>query len=118
VRLSDVGGFWAGDFAFDGKGTLWLSNGNRIPASLYKVEKGQPQRMFTAATSIMGFTFTADGDLLYADQRQRIQRIELPGFLTSEAVHAPNIKLMTDVAVFGVRKVTMTPGALPSVFSR
>jgi streptogramin lyase len=118
VRLSDVGGFWAGDFAFDGKGTLWLSNGNRIPASLYKVEKGQLQRMFTAATSIMGFTFTADGDLLYADHRQRIQRIELPGFLTSEAVHAPNIKWMTDVAVFGVRKVTMTPGALPSVFSR
>lgn len=98
VRLRQIGGFWAGDFAFDHKGALWLSNGNRVPAALYKVIKRKPQRMFTASTSIKGFTFTGDGDLLYTDFRQRIQRIELPGFLTSEAVHAPHLKWLTDVS--------------------
>lgn len=109
VRLRDIGGFWAGDFAFDGKGNLWLSNGNRVPAAIYKVEGGKPRRMFTAATSIKGFTFTKNGDLLYADFRQRIQRIEMPGFLTSEAVHAPGIKWLTDVTSFRGRKRLKAP---------
>jgi len=114
VRLSDVSGFWAGNFAFDGEGALWLSNGNQVPAALYKVEKGQPRRVFSAATSINGFTFTAAGDLLYADHRQRIQRIELPGFLTSEAVHAPDFNWVTDVAVAKGGKVTATPAIVPA----
>lgn len=101
VRLHDIGGFWAGDFTFDNNGTLWLSNGNRVPAALYKVENGKPQRVFSAATSIMGMTFTANGDLLYADHGQRVQRIELPGFLASEAMYAPKLIWATDVSVAG-----------------
>lgn len=109
VRLRDIGGFWAGDFAFDGEGVLWLSNGNRVPAALYNVENGRLLRMFSTATSIKGFTFTDKGDLLYADHRQRIQRIEMPGFLTSEAVYAQNIEWLTDVSGVGRRKLIVKP---------
>jgi glucose/arabinose dehydrogenase len=40
IALSDVGGSWAGDFAFGEDGTLYLSSGNRVPASIYKVDEG------------------------------------------------------------------------------
>lgn len=70
VRLSDIGSYWAGDFAFDLQGVLWLSNGNRIPASLYKLVAGHPQRVFTsAAASIVGFVFDRNDSLIYADMR-------------------------------------------------
>ena len=88
MRLSNVDGFWAGDFAFDPLGSLWPSRGNRAPASLYHVKEGRPQRRFTAPGSISGFTFTNEGDLLFADWAQRVQRVELPGFHVSEAVYA------------------------------
>jgi hypothetical protein len=114
VRLRDIGGFWAGNFAFDRKGRLWLSNGNRVPAALYKVEKGRPKRVFSAATSITGFTFSAKGDLLYSNHRQRVQRVEMPGFLTSEAVYAPEIKWLTDVSGTGRRRVKERPIANPT----
>jgi streptogramin lyase len=99
VRLSDVDGYWAGDFAFDAHGILWLSSGNRVPASLYQVKEGRPQRMFTAPGAISGFTFTDEGDLLFADWAQRVDRVELPGFHVSEAVYAPDLAWASDVAV-------------------
>jgi hypothetical protein len=99
VHLSEVDGFWAGNFGFDREGVLWLSSGNRVPASLFKVVGGHPRRMFTSGGSITGLAFTERGDLLYADWRQRVQRVELPGFLASEALHSPAIKWASDIAV-------------------
>jgi hypothetical protein len=99
VRLSDVDGFWAGNFAFAPDDRLWLSSGNRVPASLYQVNGDRPRRMYNSAGSISGFTFTADGDILYADWRQRVFRIELPGFAVSQVTHAPTVKWASDVAV-------------------
>jgi hypothetical protein len=69
VPLRDVG-FWAGHFAFarDGNGkldtdTLYLSSGNLLPASIYRMRrKGgkweAPERVFAGKTSIMGLVFT------------------------------------------------------------
>jgi len=99
VRLGDVDGFWAGSFAFDSEGTLWLSSGNRRPAALYKVVEGRPRRMVSSGGSIAGFAFSDSGDLLYADWRQRVHRLELPGFLASEALVAGRLEWASDVAV-------------------
>ena len=46
VELADVGGFWGGNFAFDDKNNLYLSSGNQIPASIYKVEGGIVKEIF------------------------------------------------------------------------
>ncbi len=98
VRLKDVGGFWAGNFAFDSTGSLWLSNGNKILASLYKVVNSKPRRMFNSGGSISGFAFTRGGELLYTDWRQTVHRLELPGFFASEALRNDKIKWASDVS--------------------
>lgn len=111
IRLSQIDGFWAGNFAFAPDGTLWLSSGNRIPASLYQVKRKQLKRMMNSAGAIRGLAFTPDGDLLYADWRQRFYRIELPGFAASEALHAKRFKWASDVAVVPARSgFTGKPG--------
>jgi len=79
VRLADVGGFWSGDFAFDYGGNLYLSSGNRVPASIYKVATGTGAitRIFDSPDgSIAGLVFR-DGRLYYADWRQNIYRLDL-----------------------------------------
>jgi len=79
VKLADVGGFWAGDFAFDYDGNLYLSSGNQVPASIYKVATGTGAitRIFESRdTSIAGLVFR-DGRLYYADWRQNIYRLDL-----------------------------------------
>lgn len=79
VRLADVGGFWAGDFAFDYEGNLYLSSGNRVPASIYKIAAGTGAvtRIYDSPDgSIAGLVFR-DGRLYYADWRQNIYRLDL-----------------------------------------
>lgn len=44
VRLSTVDGFWEGDFTFDAQSNLYLSSGNRIPASIYKIQEQEDGR--------------------------------------------------------------------------
>ena len=50
VQLKTVDGFWAGDFTFDAQRNLYLSSGNRTPASIYRVlrvregQYGSPER--------------------------------------------------------------------------
>ncbi|MGK7898975.1 MAG: trypsin-like peptidase domain-containing protein [Xenococcus sp. (in: cyanobacteria)] len=96
VRLSEVDGFWAGYFTFDNDGVLWLSTGNAVPAALYKVEEFQPKRVFSSGDSITGISFTTSGDLLYADWRQKVYRLEMPGFVASKAVFSGLIQWMSD----------------------
>jgi WD40 repeat protein len=65
VPLSEVEGYWAGDFAFDDRGTLWLSSGNRRPSSIYKAVGDHMQRVFGTEGSIMDLVFSKDRSLLY-----------------------------------------------------
>lgn len=52
VELKTVDKFWAGDFTFDAQGKLYLSSGNHIPASIYRVPRnpngvyGRPQSVY------------------------------------------------------------------------
>lgn len=77
VKLADVGGFWAGDFAFDDKNNLYLSSGNRVPASIYKVEGGIVKEIFKdEKESIKGVTYK-DGCLYHANWRTKIYQLDL-----------------------------------------
>jgi beta-lactam-binding protein with PASTA domain len=106
VRRGDVGGSWDGDFAFastsesGSPGTLWLSTGQKVPASIYEVADGvTPELRFTSGEPIAGLTFAEDGDLYYSDWGQKVYRIEMPGLIASEVVDLPGLQWAADVAV-------------------
>ena len=80
VKLSSVDGFWGGDFAFDPNGTLYLSTGNRVGASIYKVDVGADvvTKIYTASGEcIEGMTFSNDTLMYYADWRKKIYCLNL-----------------------------------------
>lgn len=79
VRLSDVGGSWAGDFAFDTEGNLYLSSGNRIPASIYRVRSGTGavEVVYTDNTEPIKGLVVKDGAIYYANWRNTIYKLNL-----------------------------------------
>ena len=105
VRLKEVDGFWAGNFAFDNDGRLWLSSGNRVPANLYMVQNNVPRQVFASAGSIAGFCFLDDGSLVFTDWRKTLQRITVPGFVITELGTLAQFQWLSDAA----------PAALPGV---
>lgn len=79
VKLSNVGGYWSGDFAFDSDGNLYLSSGNRVPASIYMVESGSGivTKIFESKSgSIAGLVYRG-GRLYYADWGTHICRLDI-----------------------------------------
>jgi hypothetical protein len=77
VKLADVGGFWAGDFAFDDKNNLYLSSGNRVPASIYKVDGKNVNEIYKDEKgSVSGLTYK-DGSLYYANWGSNIYQLDL-----------------------------------------
>jgi hypothetical protein len=116
VRLSDVGGFWAGDFAFDYDGNLYLSSGNRVPASIYKVTSGTGAvtKIFDSKTgSIAGLVYR-NGYLYYADWRQNIYRLDLSSGTSTVYYTNPSRTWLSDV---GFRERADTAGSRPTVGS-
>jgi hypothetical protein len=95
VPIRDLGGFWAGNFAFGRteKGaldtsTLYLSSGNMIPSSLYRMTRkngswGKPERLFGATTTIMGLVVTSPNELYYVSDKQVLR---LTDFKTLKSV--------------------------------
>jgi hypothetical protein len=101
VPLGDVGGFWAGDFAFGrlplgGLDTdmLYLSSGNKVPASIYRMTRkagawGKPEVIFGVETSIQGLVMTGPRDAYFVSDNQVFQLTnfsELKAVLTLPAV--------------------------------
>jgi uncharacterized repeat protein (TIGR01451 family) len=77
VKLADVGGFWAGDFTFDNRNNLYLSSGNRVPASIYKVEGKNVKEIYKDEKgSISGLAYK-DGSLYYANWGSNIYQLDL-----------------------------------------
>jgi hypothetical protein len=99
VKLSDVGGFWRGDFAFDYDGNLYLSSGNRVPASIYKVTSGTGAvtKIFDSRTgSIAGLVYRS-GYLYYADWRQNIYRLDMSSMTSTVYYTNPSRTWISDV---------------------
>ena len=114
VRLADVGGFWAGDFAFDYEGNLYLSSGNRVPASIYKVATGTGAvtRIFDSREgSIAGLVYR-DGRLYYADWRQNIYRLDLSSMTSTLYYTNPARQWLSDV---GFKERRDAAGSRPTV---
>jgi hypothetical protein len=100
VELSDVGGFWAGAFTFDTQGNLYISNGNRIPASVYRFRDGSWEEVFTDDSEpITGLTSLACDLLCYANWRSEIYIIDTNSGLR-ELVYSNPIHLwISDIAL-------------------
>jgi hypothetical protein len=79
VRLSTVDGYWSGDFTFDPAGMLYLSNGNRVGASIYRVDVagGTVTKVYSDPNAIGGMMFGTDGLLYYADCAKSIFALDL-----------------------------------------
>ena len=109
VSLAAVGGFWGGDFAFAPDGTLYLSSGNIVGASVYRVVGGVPTVFFTDPTgNIAGFDFDALGSIYYADWFNRIYQVT-PAAVRSVVLDIPG-RRFSDVAVLA-RSIALGPEA-------
>ncbi|MFC2105791.1 hypothetical protein ACFLS0_03470 [Candidatus Bipolaricaulota bacterium] len=100
VKLSTVGGFWSGDFAFDPAGTLFLSSGNRVPASIYAVSgsTGMLTTVYTDSSgSIAGLVFDSFGLLFYADWRTRIYSVDLASGFRMQVYNRSTRTWLSDV---------------------
>ena len=67
---------WAGDFAFDENGVLYLSSGNRAPAKLYKVEGGTVYTLYRHPEPIKGFVVRG-GKIYFANWRGSVYVLDL-----------------------------------------
>lgn len=114
VRLSDIG-CWAGDFAFDEDGTLYLTTGNRVPASLYKIVAGRPERVYRARHSIVGLD-VRNGIAYYTDFRQRIYYLDMSTNQEFLLYTKPSAFHLSEVEVLSITPSTLpTPTPTPSV---
>lgn len=107
VKLEDVGGFWAGDFTF-ANSTLYLSSGNRIPASIYKVVGGKVIKIFTSNKMpikgiyyVRGSTPSHPGYIYFANFRSEIYRLDLLTKRATLVFSSKKYRWLSDVYVIG-----------------
>jgi WD40 repeat protein len=99
VRLNTVDGFWAGNFAFDEQGNLYLGSGNRLPAFIYRLDKIKgnqykpPRKIYKdAENAIKGIAMepTNMNFAYYVDWKQTIHKVNLRYSIHS-VEHSENI---------------------------
>jgi len=115
VSLSRVGGFWSGNFCFDRDGVLYLSTGNEVGASVYRVEMATNtvSKLYTdPAGSIKGIAFGQDGLLYYADWRQRIYALDLEAGTRTQVYYNAARQWTSDVAFKPFEPGTTVPGGV------
>jgi len=83
VQLPTVNGFWAGDFAFDDAGNLYLSSGNHIPARIYKVTMsgglptGDPVEIYRNDREPIAGMVVKDNSIYYANWGDKVYCLNL-----------------------------------------
>ena len=88
VLLSEIDGFWAGDFGFAPDGTLLLSAGNRVPASFYEADlaTGRLMRLYhSPSEAITGFAHNADDALFITNNKSNIYTLDIDAGATTPA---------------------------------
>ncbi len=111
VQLSRVNGFWGGDFSFDPTGTLYLSTGNRIGSSIYRVDvaANTVTPVYTISTeAIAGFTFGPDSLVYYGDWGKKIYRLDLESGVRIAVYNRATRKWLSDVG-FRPSETGVTP---------
>lgn len=82
IEIAKIGGFWAGNFAFDPDGKLYVSNGNMGGARIWAYPPGgapAPSVVFKTTGSILGFWFTDATNFLYTDGSARVFKGHIGG---------------------------------------
>ncbi len=88
---------WAGDFAFDEEGNLYLSSGNRVPAKIYKVVDGTLHTIYGRNEPIKGFVVRG-GKIYFANWRGSIYVLDLASGEVEEILGNPRrFKWLSDV---------------------
>jgi len=110
VRLSDVDGFWAGYFIHDSDGNLYLSSGNQIPASIYRVSGRTVSKIYTSNNApITGMAYR-DGSIYYANWGNEIHRLDLSTLVDTVVRSQPGHTWISDVGLssFGAMTAILT----------
>ncbi|MEW6418917.1 MAG: hypothetical protein AB1480_12485 [Nitrospirota bacterium] len=98
VRIAEVGGFWAGNFAFDKEDNLYLSSGNRIPAGIYRLRDGRWEEIFRDEREpIKGLTFLSCDLLCYTNWRSEIYMLDIYSGLRSLLYSNPAHAWLSDI---------------------
>lgn len=116
VDISRVGGSWGGDFTFDYDGNLYLSSGNRVPGSIYKVARGTGAvtEIFDSEKGPIAGLVYRNGDIYYADWRQSIYRLDLDSMtITSYYTNTRR----TQISDVGFREIRDSASSRPTVGS-
>lgn len=82
IEIAKIGGFWAGNFAFDPAGHLYVSNGNVADAKIWRYPLGgaDPVVVFKGMkASILGFCFTDATHFLYTDGTRDVLKGHIGG---------------------------------------
>lgn len=101
VPLAQVGGSWAGHFAFDPADKLFVSSGNITPASIYELEGGRFRQRFTHDEPITGFAFVDDNTLYFTDYQQTLYELRDFEHLSVKQEFA-DAEWLSDVAIVSV----------------
>ncbi len=115
VLLSRVDGFWSGDFCFDADGVLYLSTGNRVGASVYRVDIGTNSvtKVYTDPTgSIAGIAFGPDGLLYYGNWGPRIYALDLEAGTRTQVYSNGSRKWTSDVGFKPFEPGVTVPGGV------
>lgn len=102
VTLLNVDGFWAGNFAFDPAGKLYVSSGNKMGAKIYRypTDGTTPEVVFKEKGAIMGFWFLDDQTFLYTNGTNQVLKGHLGGTnADGVAYESPNKRRFVDVVV-------------------
>jgi hypothetical protein len=105
-NCTDVAGHWDGNFAFDDSNNLYLSNGNRESACIYKIPNAGPDRAEGNVTKIytdpdgpiMGMQFVSPNIIYFADHGTNIYRLNLDT-LKKELAYSGKATMINDVCL-------------------
>ena len=98
VPLGQVDGFWAGDFAFSPDDTIWVSSGNRVPSTLYRMEGTRAEPRYSVSWPIKGFVFVDQNTIVLADWRKELRSLYLPTLTLGEGFRFGTAEHLSDVA--------------------
>jgi hypothetical protein len=118
VDLSTVDGYWAGDFAFDDAGNLYLSSGNRRPAMIYKVTMtvgspaGAPVEIYRDDNEPIAGMVVKDNSIYYANWGTKVYHLNLASM--SRSVYTDSSReWISDVGFRSEAATTAPPSGPP-----
>lgn len=100
VRLAQVGGFWAGHFAFNPEGKLFIANGNTGSAKVWHcpiAAGAAPTSVYASSGPILGFCFVAPDRFLYTDGSPLLRLTTLGATTASVQYTSPRQNKYCDV---------------------